>query len=389
MDLQKIIGVCPLPACCKPQAALSERIMKILLISLHHLEYAIELAQALGAHHTVHLILSEHRVTKVSGGTTDPRKILKGPFSYTLLKRYNGWNPLLFNNFLTLTKVMHVFKPDVIHMQESSDFSNFFLIFSSAPIVATVHDVNVHPGDKVKAFWNTIAKIFRKYVYRKVIVHGTHLKEIFLKGINRSSDDVCVIPHGSLFSFHNGHRNSAPEDHTVLFFGRMHEYKGLKYLMEAEPLVSREVPDFKVVIAGTGYDLTLNKQVIQGNPHFEIHDRFIPNQEVAAFFKRSAVVVTPYTEASQSGIAAMAFAFGKPVIATNVGSMAEMIEHGTTGLIIPPSDAGELSRAILSLLKNKHRRKAMGEKAFKRATSHFSWNCIADMTLETYRKALV
>jgi glycosyltransferase involved in cell wall biosynthesis len=77
------------------------------------------------------------------------------------------------------------------------------------------------------------------------------------------------------------------------------------------------------------------------------HNAYVPNDEMARYFSACDVVVMPYLEATQSGVAQLAIGFEKPMIATSVGGMAETIHDGQTGLIVPPSDVAALSAAIL------------------------------------------
>jgi len=367
--------------------------MKILLVSLHFVEYSIELAKALSANNTVHLILSKPRVSETVG--TDLDRLLEGKVSYTLLSKYSLKNPQILSNLFIIIKKLLKFKPDVIHHQESRDPSNFFVLFFSIfiPTVGTVHDVNFHPGSKVKYYRLIVIlkKFIITYLYRKIIVHGHALKTALTNIIRRPPGDIAVIPHGCLFSFKanaQGTAKKTEEIYSVLFFGHMLKYKGLQYLIEAEPIISQSIPSFKLIVAGSGEDLTRNKHLIGSNPHFEVHDRYIANDEVADFFNRAAAVVLPYIEASQSGIIATAFAFGKPVITTDVGSLAEVVEDRKTGLLIPPLNTLELANAIIHLLGNEELRAKMGKEALKEAHTILSWNHIADSTHKVYKEAL-
>ena len=66
-------------------------------------------------------------------------------------------------------------------------------------------------------------------------------------------------------------------------------------------------------------------------------NRYVPNEEIGVYFSAADVVVLPYLEATQSGVAQIAFAFERPVITTKVGGLAETIEHGRSGLIVDSS----------------------------------------------------
>ena len=74
---------------------------------------------------------------------------------------------------------------------------------------------------------------------------------------------------------------------------------------------------------------------------------YVPNDRVAAYFSAADVVILPYLSATQSGITQIAYNFDKPVIASDVGGLAEVVKHGVTGTIVPPNQPGLLAEAIL------------------------------------------
>jgi glycosyltransferase involved in cell wall biosynthesis len=98
--------------------------------------------------------------------------------------------------------------------------------------------------------------------------------------------------------------------------------------------------------------------------------------------------VLPYLEASQSGVVPVAYAFGKPVVATRVGGLPDVVEHGQTGLLVPPGDSQSLARAVIDLLTDDARRRDMGARARRFAETELSWSRIGQRTLEVYQKVL-
>jgi len=366
--------------------------MRILLVSLYHVEYVVELAHALGKKDRVHLVLLKERVSNTIGAQLD-RKI-GGNLTCTQLPYRSMKHPSIIKVIFSIFYLYFKFRPDVIHLQESINPLNFlFLLFRSKPIVSTVHDVTLHPGTptlkKKSKSWKI--KLFHRsrQLSNKLIVHGEILKQQFIRKFERSAEDVFVVPHGALFSYVPDNENKIDEEpHTVLFFGRIHKYKGLKYLIEAEPLVSEVLPEFKIIVAGQGQDLEIYRSLLSSNTHFELHDHFIANRDVYKFFLRASTIVLPYIEGSQSGIAAMAFAFGKPVIATDVGSISEMVEHNKTGVIVPAKNKELLSQAIIDLLQNPDKRKFFSQNARKAALTKFGWNHIAELTAKSYEQAI-
>ena len=366
--------------------------MRILLVSLHHVEYAVELAHALGEKYRVHLVLLKGKVANTIGAQIDQK--IGGNVTCTQLPYTSMKHPSIIHVLFSIFYLHFKFRPDVIHLQESVNPLNFFfLLFKSKPIVVTVHDVSIHPGTptlkKKNKSWKI--KLFHRSrkLSNKLIVHGEILKQQFLRKFKRSSHDVCVVPHGALFSYIPDNETRVDEEpHTVLFFGRVQKYKGLKYLLDAEPLVSEVLPEFKIIVAGRGEDIEIYRSQLLSNAHFELHDHFIPNRDVYKFFLRASTIVLPYIEGSQSGIAAIAFAFGKPVIATNVGSIPEMVEHNKTGIIVPAKNKEILSQAIIDLLQNPDKRKLFSQNVKNAALTKFGWHHIAELTTQSYEQAI-
>jgi glycosyltransferase involved in cell wall biosynthesis len=142
-----------------------------------------------------------------------------------------------------------------------------------------------------------------------------------------------------------------PDLPVLLNFGFVRRYKGISYLLEALAQLQRPV---QLVIAGEFWEpvgeyqaqverLGLRDRVI-------IHDRYIANEQIAPYFRAADALVLPYLSGSQSGVAMIAVHYGLPVIATNVGGLAETIVDGVNGLIVPPANSPALAQAIDRLL---------------------------------------
>jgi glycosyltransferase involved in cell wall biosynthesis len=211
-----------------------------------------------------------------------------------------------------------------------------------------------------------------------LIVHGNDAK----KKLNTKK--CCkVIPHGDYSFFLEYDSMKLSEEDSILFFGRIEDYKGLDYLIKSMFIVSKKFPDIKLIIAGVG-DIKKYENMILDNRNFEIHNRYIQDEEVPSFFQRAKIVVLPYIEGTQTGIIPIAYAFKKPVVVTNVGSIPEVVDNGITGFIVPPRDEKSLADAILKLLVNEKLRKKMGMNAFIKMNEKLSWDKIADETKKAY-----
>lgn len=128
---------------------------------------------------------------------------------------------------------------------------------------------------------------------------------------------------------------------VLLFFGFIRKYKGLDLLLDALSGDWMRDSNVKLVVAGEWYDdAAPYKALAKKNgldDHIVWHDRFIAEDDIATFFSSADAVVQPYRSATQSGISALAYAYGKPLISTNVGGLSEMIDDGKTGYLCDPN----------------------------------------------------
>jgi glycosyltransferase involved in cell wall biosynthesis len=152
---------------------------------------------------------------------------------------------------------------------------------------------------------------------------------------------------------------------NVLFFGRVEAYKGVDTLLAAWMEASEDLrvnssnscQKMRLIIAGpVARDVTLPPMP----PGVELRDRRIADDEAEALFRSAAALVLPYRDATQSALAAAAYAFGVPVILTEVGALPEYVVPGETGWLVPAGDAGALAAALQEALADPARLRRMG-----------------------------
>jgi glycosyltransferase involved in cell wall biosynthesis len=178
------------------------------------------------------------------------------------------------------------------------------------------------------------------------------------------------------------------DDHQILFFGRIWEYKGLEYLIRAEPLISAQVPEAQIVIAGRGEDFARYRRLMVHPERFTVYNEYVPEAKCAELFRRASVVALPYIDASQSAVIPVAYTFGKPVVATTVGGLPELVEHGRTGYLVPPRDERALADALVRLLLDPKLRRELGANGKRKADTECSPKAVARLTLEVYCRAI-
>jgi hypothetical protein len=181
-----------------------------------------------------------------------------------------------------------------------------------------------------------------------------------------------------------------PADAPVaLFFGFVRPYKGLDDVLAALARVRAQGLDLRLVVAGEFWDdvarCRARAQELGVAEAALIVNRYIPNEEVPRYFAAADVVVLPYREATQSGIAAMAYGFGRPVVATSAGGLADAVLDGVTGLLVPPSDPEALAAALVRFF-----REGWGERLAEGVAKHretISWEGLVRVFEDLCRRA--
>ncbi len=177
-----------------------------------------------------------------------------------------------------------------------------------------------------------------------------------------------------------------PDKKTILFFGLIRDYKGLDLLIEA---VSKLDESYQLVIAGESYGSfnAYDEQIKKANhpERIKVFNRYIGDDEVAAFFSASDVCVLPYRSATQSGIAAIAYHFEVPLIATDTGGLKESIEEPGTGLMVPEINAVSIAETIEKFYRE-DRNKFIDN--IRKAKEMLSWDHFAGALIEYVNHSL-
>jgi glycosyltransferase involved in cell wall biosynthesis len=127
---------------------------------------------------------------------------------------------------------------------------------------------------------------------------------------------------------------------VVLFFGRLLPYKGLEVLLEAFRRL--DPTKFLLLIAGEG-ELPSGVFSI---PNVRAINRFIKDEELPGVFNQAHVVVLPYLAASQSGVAYLAHAFERPVVASNLGGLVDVVLNNYNGYLVEPRSPEQLAAVL-------------------------------------------
>jgi D-inositol-3-phosphate glycosyltransferase len=305
-------------------------------------------------------------------------------------------------------------RPKVFHVLWNYKFQLFdrtlLLLYYKAlgkKIVFTAHNVNAAKRDGNESVLNRLSLKAQYRLVDHIFVHTDKMKYELLNGFGVSEETVSVIPFGI--------NNSVPDtelsptgakqklgiscaEKTILFFGHIRPYKGLDYLVAAFQQIALREQSYRLIIAGEPKKESVQswREIQQTIERGRIGEqviqqiRFISDEETEMFFKAADVLVLPYTEVFQSGVLFLAYNFGLPVIATDVGSLRDDIVEGETGYICRPSDAADLARAIETyfeseLFKTLDDRRAEIKDFARRRNS---WDVVSDKTCNVYAQLL-
>ncbi|MDS0259773.1 glycosyltransferase family 4 protein [Haloarcula sp. S1CR25-12] len=256
-------------------------------------------------------------------------------------------------------------------------------------VVWTVHDRLSHkqPYPRWESLWR---RVVAQHFCDDLIVHCDTARDIIRETYSiGSKTPIEVIPHGHYIGrYPDLSKDSArddlgiDDDRTVFtFFGRIREYKQIPELIEVFTQLDEERA--MLLIAGKPSSDTLrrsiNKRAKGNNVRTEL--KFIPEKEVAKYFKASDIIVLHYRDILTSGSAILAMSMRRPVITPALGCLPELIEDGTDGLLYDSVEPSGLRNAMKRALEVDLDR--LGGNGYDKIAK-LDWSIIAQSTIQVY-----
>lgn len=205
----------------------------------------------------------------------------------------------------------------------------------------TTHDPIPH---KKPSFFRDI--VHHRMMYRamkNLLFLSDALLEPFCKKYSISKNNI-YFSRLSVYDFLRIYKESSNSyGKYILFFGKIMPYKGVDLLIDAFKKSETKKNGFKLLIAGKGI---IEHDISNLDEDYIILNRYIDNNELASLIRHCSFVVLPYLSATQSGCVMSAFAFNKPIVATNVGDLPKEIIDGESGMICIPNDIEDLKSKI-------------------------------------------
>jgi phosphatidylinositol alpha-mannosyltransferase len=203
--------------------------------------------------------------------------------------------------------------------------------------------------------------------------------------------DAIVIPNGI---YADNYRDGTPQikwqGNTIGFLGRFEEdRKGLPVLLDALPIISRFVPDIRVLIAGPGESEEVLEKV---NPELRNRIEFlgkISEEDKANFLASVSLYIAPNTGGESFGIIlAEAMAGGAAVVASDIPAFAAVLGDGEFGALFESENSESLAKVIIDLLRNDQKRVALAA-AGAVHSQRFDWSQVGEEIFEVYEIAMV
>jgi D-inositol-3-phosphate glycosyltransferase len=273
-------------------------------------------------------------------------------------------------------------------------------------LVFTAHNVNARKRDSNDQCLNRLTLWVQYHLVDRIFVHTEQMRQELVTQFGTSSNKVVVIPFGINSTAPNtaltpreaklklGLRD---QQRVLLFFGNIAPYKGLEYLIEAIALLSKTVRDYRLIIAGRPkscltYWEAVQRRISSEGLETSVIQRieYVPDADTEVYFKAADVVVLPYICIFQSGVLLLAYNFGLPVIASNVGSLREDVVEGKTGFVCKPRDPADLAHSIETYFSSPlYRQLEMFRKDIQTfANEKYSWTRVGEITRAVYTPLL-
>lgn len=305
----------------------------------------------------------------------------------------NTANPF---NWINSARKIKKLKPDYIIMQWwhpyfSPCYTGLSMLTRKIPKIFVCH--NVFPHERFP-----LDKFLTRTVLRKCKAYITHsamdaedLKEI----VAVPNYETTVLPVHNSFKMKNLTKpqarlaaNVAEDKKILLFFGFVRDYKGLRHIINAMPEIVKYDSNIRLMIVGEfrsdkEHYLEQIKNLGIGD-NIDIVDGYIPDSGIEKYFAASDLIVLPYESATQSGIVQIAYGFEKPVIATNVGGLPEVIADGKTGYIVEPKNPKALAEAVIRFF-DENKSEEFTENVRKEAY-RYSWDRMNEVVVRLTEK---
>jgi glycosyltransferase involved in cell wall biosynthesis len=292
-----------------------------------------------------------------------------------------------------LHRTIRAMRVDIVHTHTSKAG---FLGRLAARMAGVPHIVHTPHGHVFDGYFSPVAtrayalleRLAARWTDRIITLSDEEARDHLRLGIGRpqqfitipSGVDLDAVRAASPVSLTSG----GPVIGTV---GRLAPVKGLRYLLDAGPEILRRCPDARFLVVGDGEMRPSLEAQARG---LGLADRVVFagfREDIPAVIAGMDVFVLPSLNEGMGRVLVMAMALGKPIVATRVGGVPELLGDGKAGLLVPPRDPAALAEAILALLHDRTRAAALAEAGRLRAP-RYSAEAMLEALARLYRELI-
>lgn len=350
---------------------------------------------------------------------------LNGVVSHYMKAKENYKFGFIFKiiHIINILKIIHTHTFDILYTRNVSFGFSGFLIkrVTKSKLVFELNGLVSEDWKVEKELYGKRRKLLKKkeaamlsyleiFAAKKadaVIAVASGIKDILIEeGINKSK--ITVISNGTnvdLFKPIDNliainklryQYNINENDHVIIFVGNINLWHGVQYLIKSAPLILKAIPNTKFLIVGDGQ---IKRELINLAEKVGVVNKFtftgaVPYKSVPLYINVADVCVAPFIRARNDrlGLSPIKIyeylACGKPVVASNVKGVGNLLEVSNSGIAVTPEDPNELANAIIKLLKDEQLREQMGKNGGELVVNNYSWENTAKKTIEVFKSLL-
>ncbi len=338
--------------------------------------------------------------TKAAGGmSVHVRELTKGlraqGSEVVVIQKREGDGPSSATYYLS--RVLKDF--DIVHVQGLQYFQPLIAALTARKVLGTRAVATAHGFGGESRWWN---KKMQRYSMKSILRQFDVLVSISAYVEKRlslftglSPPKVRTIYNGVDTSYFNPSLDATEfrrgigleDDFVILYVGRLAWNKGIPDLIKSIQVVSKKVPNAKLLVCGKGrMEGELKKQVealgLERNVRFT---GLVPQEDLPLYYASSDIVAAPSIFEPFGLVLLEALAMGKPVVATNVGGIPEVIKDFETGLLVPPHDSSSIAQAIIRLKEDESLGERLGKRGRELVEGKFSLEKMAEATWSCYK----
>ena len=312
---------------------------------------------------------------------------------------------LLWYTANTQSEVFHIQWENSISLFDRTILILYYKLFGKK-LIHTAHNIYKDARDGRASWFRWFTLKIMYHLMDRIIVHTPKMKEELCSLFNILPEKVSIIPIGinnrvpiqGITQKEARQRLSIdPDARVVLFFGQIDEYKGVEILIDAVTKLVDEQPSIVLLIAGkpkrqSEYISNLKTRAVKNLPekNQKLCFKHIPVDEVEVYFGASDCLVLPYKRIFQSAVLFLAYRFGVPIIATDIGSFREDVIDGETGFICKSNNAADMAEKLTMFFGSTlfRQREQTRKHIMELAERKYSWSDIGRRTYDVYERIL-